>query len=195
MKKIDAQEIVISTVDKHRSRLRNIDKTNNTNNLKTNGKPPELIQDQQAILDEANLKPLLPQWLRETGELLNINKEVMGQLIPSSRGRYTGENGDSLEIEISDAGTEVTDTLIKALGFDLDQTDIDDTDGYKFTQKEDDILINEEYDFNDQSGSLQVLVARRYLIEIQIAQMPEETFQKILDEQIPFDEIYRRLKE
>ena len=58
------------------------------------------------------------------------------------------------------------------------------------TQVNDVYLLNEEYDHNDQAGSLQLFIEKRYLLEIQIGGLPHEAFQEVLDENVPFDQLF-----
>lgn len=50
-----------------------------------------------------------------------------------------------------------------------------------------------EYDSVDQCCSIQLLVENRYLIEIQINNMPKEAFQEVLDRDVSFEEIFNRM--
>ena len=141
-----------------------------------------------------SLKDLLPTWLAEEGSLLHDRRGIMGHSVLRSRGRYEWDQRSLLEIEITNVGVDADDELFKALGFDLELTNVEEEGGYKYFQDEGEYFVNVEYDYEDQSGSLQMIVSERYLVEIQIEQMDEQAFQEILDEQIPFDEIFRRLK-
>lgn len=163
-------------------------------------KRPEVFEASETDLLEIpepdtpeNLNPLLPAWMVSDGDLFHDSREIDGQTVLRSRGRYQWENGSSLEIEITDVGIEADDTLIKALGFDLELEDLEEPAGFKWTQDEDGMLVNQEYDYADQCGSLQILMSDRYLVEIQIEQMEPEAFQEILDTHIPFDELFKRL--
>ncbi|CAA6677554.1 MULTISPECIES: hypothetical protein [unclassified Lentimonas] len=155
---------------------------------------PALTEAESVSAATEGLNDLLPAWLSEEGSLLHDRREIQGQTVLRSRGRYQWEDGSSLEIEITDVGLEANESLIKALGFDLELADVDEPDGYKSTQDEEGMLVNQEYDYADKSGSLQILMSDRYLVEIQIEQMEEEAFQEILDTQIPFDELFKRVE-
>jgi hypothetical protein len=158
------------------------------------GSSPELIDDEIVNSTPENLNDLLPTWIVEGGEVFQDNREIEGQTVLRSRGRYQWENGSSLGIEITDVGLEANEALIKALGFDLDLADVEEEGGFKLTQDEEDMLMNQEYDYANKSGSLQILMSDRYLVEIKIEQMEEAVFQEILDTHIPFDELFQRVE-
>jgi len=136
------------------------------------------------------LQQLLPTWLIEHGELFEDRREISGQTVLRSRARYQWESGENLEIEVTDIGSSANEDVNKALGFNPELADTESDSGYTMTQVDQLFLLNEEYDHNDQAGSLQLLIEDRYLIEIQIESLPQETFQRILDRDLPFDRIF-----
>lgn len=152
------------------------------------GKDPQL-QDAHAVISKA-----LPAWMIEDGMNYKDSREIFGHTVLRSRSRYQWEDGGLMEVEITDIGVGADDSVVQALGFDLSVDEESTETGYKLVQDEDGVLINNEYDSIDQGGSLQILIGDRYLIEIQIEQLPEAAFQEILDEHIVFDELYKTLK-
>ncbi|MGJ8672763.1 hypothetical protein [Rubritalea sp.] len=140
------------------------------------------------------LTEFLPKWLQDAGSTFQDTREINGHTVHRSRGRHTWENGEQLEIEITDVGNKADEELIKSLGFDLALTDSESESGFTTTQNLNGYIINQEYDENDQSGTLQMLIDDRFLIEIQIQQFPESVFQEIIDTDIPFEEIFKQLE-
>lgn len=137
------------------------------------------------------LQDLLPQWLRDKGELFEDQREIHGQTIFRTRARYEWENGELLEIEITDIGLNADPKIIQSLGLNLEFSSSESESGYTLTQSAEHYLLNEEYDHNDQAGSLQLLIQDRFLLELHIEGLPQETFQKTLDQDIPFEKIFR----
>ena len=133
---------------------------------------------------------LLPQWLLDKGELFRDERDIEGHLVLRTRARFEWENGELLEIEITDIGENADPTIRKALGFNPDLQESETESGYTLTQTEDSYVLNEDYDHNDQAGSLQLLVEDRYLIEIQIENLPHESFQHVLDKEVSFDDFF-----
>ena len=154
------------------------------------------VEGRQAVEVKAPidlLGELLPEWLRDGGMQFQDQRELNGHIVLRSRARYEWEGGEQLEIEITDVGTAPDLELLKGLGFNPDLEDLETESGFSLTQDEESYIVNQEYDFDDQSGSLQVLVESRYLIEIQIQQLPDSAFQEVLDSEIPFEAIFQKL--
>lgn len=141
-----------------------------------------------------HLGEILPEWIRANGERFQDRREIEGHTVVRSRARHQWENGERLEIEITDAGASADESLVRNLGFDTNMENTETESGFTMSQKEEGFRINREYDFADQRGSIQILVEERYLVEIHIDKMPEEAFQEILDRDIPFDEILKRME-
>ena len=141
------------------------------------------------------LGELLPAWLHANGDKFHDEREIDGHTVLRSRGRYEWENGEQLEIEITDAGDKADESLVKSLGFNTELEDTETETGFTATQQEPGYHINQEYDSVDQSGSIQLLVENRYLVEIHITNMPEEAFQEVIDRDVSFDKIFERVEE
>lgn len=140
-------------------------------------------------LDE--LSKVLPAWMIEGGMNFKDSREIFGRTVLRIRSRYQWDLETSMEVEITDIGVGADDSVVQALGFDLSVDEEQSETGYKVVQDEEGILMNHEYDFTDQAGSLQLLIGDRYLVEIQIQNLPEEAFQEILDRDIAIDELFK----
>ncbi|MGJ8654018.1 MAG: hypothetical protein ACSHX8_12155 [Opitutaceae bacterium] len=155
--------------------------------------PPATDQSHPPESKLSELSQWLPDWLREDGSLLQDSRVIDGHTILRSRGRIEWDADKYLEIEITDVGIDADEDLLKSLGFDLLLENSETENGFTMTQDEDGYLVNQDYDLEDQTGSLQLLVEGRYLIEIQVEQLPEAAFQEVLDIDIPFEAIFKQL--
>lgn len=157
--------------------------------------PVEAIEtkDPKILLANAlkDLSGILPTWMDEKGMRFEDSREIFGHTVLRSRARHQWEGGKQMEIEISDIGVGADESVIKALGFNLEMGEVNDESGLKIVNDDGEILTNYEYDYADQAGSLQVLYGERYIIEIQTQGLPEEVFQEILDQDISFDDLYQ----
>ncbi|MCM8530793.1 MAG: hypothetical protein NE330_06490 [Lentisphaeraceae bacterium] len=161
--------------------------------LAKSNKPKTLSVDYVSPLeDELNkLTNILPTWMLKKGKNLEYRREVLGHTVLRSRSRYQDDDGSEIEIEITDMGSGTDDKIIQALGFDLNQERISDEYGLKATKIQGDFLTNYEYSYTDQTGSLQLLFGKRYLLEIQTHLLPEKELQDILDNEISLDVLYQ----
>lgn len=155
--------------------------------------PSGTSKSKQHESNPSELSQWLPDWLREGGSHLQDRREINGHTVLRSRGRIEWDTGEYLEIEITDAGTAADKDLFKSLGVDLLLENTERENGFTMTQDEDGYLVNHEYDLEDQSGNMQVIIEGRYLIEIQVEQLSEEAFQEVLDIDIPFEAIFKQL--
>lgn len=139
------------------------------------------------------LAKFLPTWLVQEGNTIEDSREIFGRTVLRSRARHQWDDGGLIEVEMTDIGAGADDAVIQALGFDLSLEEGSTETSYTAVQDEGGILMNQEYDSMDQAGSLQLFIGDRYLVEIQVENFPEATFQEILDEHIAFDELFETL--
>lgn len=153
------------------------------------------LQKQKELKDTLEeLSQVLPAWMKEKGMSFEDSREVFGHTVLQSRVRHHWENGSQMEIEIMDMGESGTDEVIKALGFNTEMEQEDNESGVKEVDDQGDgVLTNYEYDHADQAGNLQVLLGGRYLVEIQVEGLSEDSFQEILDRDIDFDALYKNI--
>ncbi|WP_411826911.1 hypothetical protein [Luteolibacter sp. AS25] len=165
--------------------------------LSTNNSPVEeaetnAIQTVETEKTPEDLCELLPEWIREHGELFQDSRQINGQTVLRARGRYEWDDSGRMELEISDIGEMADEQLVKSLGFNHDLEETHTESGFTTTYDEPGYRMNQEYDSVEESGSIQLLVKNRYLVEIHIDNMPVEAFQDILDQDVPFEEIFSR---
>lgn len=160
-------------------------------------KPPETkeTKEQKLLLTKAlkSLSKTLPDWMNQKGMRFEDRREVLGHTVLRSRARHQWEDGRQMEIEVSDMGVGADESITSALGFNMDMEEASDESGVTQVDSYDDgdVLMNYEYDYADQAGSLQVLYGKRYMIEIQVQGLPEDSFQDILDKEVDFDKLYK----
>ncbi|WP_372806163.1 hypothetical protein [Pontiella sp.] len=155
--------------------------------------PTDLVVETNStdrLASKEELSAILPEWMLEQGELFHETREVFGHRISRCRGRYGWPNGSSVEVELSDAGPLASATVMMALGFNLAQTNRIDLTGYTLSDDEAGKLINQEYDFADRSGSFQIIVEGRYLVEIKLQNLPAESFRHVADHQLSLDQLH-----
>jgi hypothetical protein len=135
----------------------------------------------------SELMAVLPLWMREDADVDAYADErvVAGSRVTRVRGRYAWPNGSLMEVEISDLGEAPSDLLLRSMGCN---TALDDTvtdEGFSLNV----VVMNEpatfEYDYGTGDGSLQVLVADRFLVEVQLELLPTESFETVIQHQVP----------
>lgn len=132
------------------------------------------------------LKMMLPDWMREQKDVDVFAEErrVEGRSIPRVRGRYTWTNGSHMEVEISDVGDAPSDALLKSLGYNRAQTTELSEEGFQLNMDQTEIPYLLQYDYETAEGSMKVLVADRFLVEVQLEWLMEESFYAVVDHQI-----------
>lgn len=119
-----------------------------------------------AVVDFRELKALLPAELpgfkrtSASGE----KSSAMGMTISFSEGRYeTGEG--SIDIKMSDYGGTGFATMMAA-GWSMQEIDRETETGFERTSTIGGHKAKEQYDSAGQSGSTEILVAGRFLVEV-----------------------------
>jgi hypothetical protein len=133
------------------------------------------------------LMEVLPLWMKEEADLDTFATErlIAGTQVTQVRGRYAWPNGSRMEVEISDVGAAPSKILLKSLGFNPDRIDHVTDAGFEIhtgTTAEPGYF---EYNYEDWEGGLQVLVADRFLVEVKLLQLPEESFDVVFQYEIP----------
>lgn len=134
-----------------------------------------------AVTATENLMDLMPDWLLEDGDVHSEVTTVEGQSVRRIRSRLNWEDGEQLEVEISDLGENASEDQFKSLGFDLNLEAEDNETNYRMFKDSEDYHTNIEYNESDQAGSAQFIVAGRYMMEVQIEGFPYEAFQEMED--------------
>lgn len=135
--------------------------------------PPAMDTAQAEIL-----KRFIPDWLLEQGEVRQERIQINGGWVERMRGRYAWpDQGGSVEVEVSDLGTNATQERFKSLGFDFEMEAEESEEFLRAFEDGKDYLANLEYSVEDGEGQVQYLVAGRYLMEVQLEGLPFESFQ------------------
>ncbi|MGH9196956.1 MAG: hypothetical protein ACRD1T_14600, partial [Acidimicrobiia bacterium] len=119
-------------------------------------------------VDFRELKALLPESLpgmkrtNATGE----KTAAMGFKVSKAEGRYTNDQGGSIDITISDTGTLSGFTAMAAYGWALAEMDRETESGYEKTTKIGGYKGYEKYDNESKNGEVNVLVGQRFVVEV-----------------------------
>ena len=131
----------------------------------------------------SELSLMLPVWMPEEGRVAT-RREIGGAAIFQARGRHRRESGEAIEIQITDLREHSSEDLVKSMGFNPSFQESEE-EGFTLRHHEDTLVINNEYQHQDQSGNLRIWVADRYLVELSIENLPHETFQDLLENDLP----------
>ena len=134
-----------------------------------------------------DLIAILPLWMQERADVDTYADERMVAGIPITRvrGRYAWTNGSQMEVEISDLGEEPSDLLLRSVGYNTVLSNTVTEAGFQLHVDETNELSNFEYDYQTGEGSLQLLVGGRFLVEVQLELLLPESFEAVIDHQVP----------
>lgn len=121
-----------------------------------------------AIVDFRELKALLPAELPGL-KRTNAGGEksaVMGLTIAQAEGRYEAEGGKNIKIRIQDMGASAAVGGFMAYSWASMEVDRESDTGYERTTTIGGHKAMEKYNTENQSGDLQILVNKRFMVEI-----------------------------
>jgi len=134
-------------------------------------------------VDYKALKALLPETAadlaRESAE--GEKSGAMGVKVSMARARYANEES-SLEIEITDMGTASGLTAMASAAWTLVDMDKESDAGYERTTTFRGHRAFEEYDNNAQRGEMRVLVAKRFIVNVQGSNLPMDRIKSAVNE-------------
>lgn len=144
--------------------------------------PPPMIR-----CSTNELMAILPLWMQQEADVDAYADEriVAGAQVTRVRGRYAWSNGSQMEVEISDLGTAPSDLLLRSLGYNTSLTNHVNESGFQLHIDDVNAPSNFEYDYGTGEGSLQMLVADRFLVEVQLELLLEESFEAVIEHQVP----------
>ncbi|NIJ51279.1 hypothetical protein [Dyadobacter arcticus] len=119
-------------------------------------------------IDFRKLKELLPEkagGLART-EATGEKSGAMGFTVSTAEGKYKGDDGESIDIEIVDTGGIAGVSTMALAAWSMAEIDKETTTGYEKTTKIDGYKAFEKYDNESKSGEINVLVGDRYLVNI-----------------------------
>lgn len=137
------------------------------------------------VVDFRILKDMLPEQVgpckrtSATGE----KNSGMGFTVSETKGKYTSEDGSqSLEIKIMDMGSVKGWAGLAAWGWTIAETDKETDTGYERTMKYKGHKGFEKYDMEQQDGSIELFVAKRYMVSVHGWAVPMDLIKEGLDQ-------------
>jgi hypothetical protein len=148
--------------------------------------PPPVLPS-SARCSTNDLMAILPLWMREEADVDAYADElvVAGTQVVRVRGRYAWPNGSQMEVEISDLGEGPSDLLLRSVGYNTDLTNNVTETGFSLHIDSTNEPSNFEYDYATGEGSMQILVADRFLVEVQLGLLLPESFEAVIQHQVP----------
>ncbi|HKL22351.1 MAG TPA: hypothetical protein VJ904_11120 [Tichowtungia sp.] len=133
------------------------------------------------------LMAVLPLWMQEEAEVDAYADERMVAGVPVTRirGRYTWPNGSRMEVEISDLGEAPSELLLRSLGYNTTASNTVTEAGFSVQVDGAEDPTRFEYDYDTGEGSMQILAADRFLVEVQLGLLLPESFDAVIDHQVP----------
>jgi hypothetical protein len=136
--------------------------------------------------DFRKLKEVLPQTVLDlkrteaTGEKLKMGEFIMSQA-NAAYGGGDDENAPRVDISIHDyAGMKGAGDMFAA--WTQMEIDSESDTGYQRTLQVQDQPAHEEYSTESKSGTLQIWVAKRYLVTVNADQVTQDQFKKLQDQ-------------
>ena len=121
-------------------------------------------------VDFRDLKELLPNSLSgmKRTDASGERTKAFGIHVSKAEGNYESKDGDStIDIEITDMGSISGLTAMATFAWAFGEIDRETDSGYEKTTEYSGHRAFEEYDNDDGSGKIQVLVAKRFMVEVE----------------------------
>lgn len=127
--------------------------------------------DREAVdpVDFRKLKDLLPENLAGMSrtEATGEKTGAMGFTVSTAQAKYKGSGDESLNIEIVDTGGIAGVSTMALAAWSIAEIDKETTHGYEKTTTLDGHKAFEKYDNESKSGEINVLVADRYVVNVE----------------------------
>jgi hypothetical protein len=122
--------------------------------------------DQVESLPPEAIKPFLPEKLAGyKRESISVERNgAMGVQVSTGHAKYRNENGNQLELEITDMGG--AKGIMALAGFAGVESDKQTESGYEKTYKENGRLVNERWDNNSHSGEFGIVLGDRFAVKL-----------------------------
>lgn len=148
---------------------------------------PSSVLPSSARCSTNELMAILPLWMQEEAAVDAYADELVVAGIPvvRVRGRYAWPNGSLMEVEISDLGEAPSDLLLRSLGYNTAASNTVTEAGFSVQVDGANDPTRFEYDYGTEEGSMQVLVADRFLVEVQLGLLLQESFETVIQHQVP----------
>ncbi|MCF0053150.1 hypothetical protein MUK70_20555 [Dyadobacter chenwenxiniae] len=120
-------------------------------------------------IDFRKLKELMPEKIggMSRTEATGEKSGAMGFTVSTARAKYKGDGDANLDIEIVDTGGIAGVSTMALAGWSMAEIDKETTTGYEKTTKIDGYKAFEKYDNEGKNGELNVLVADRFVVNVQ----------------------------
>ncbi|MCF2490059.1 hypothetical protein [Dyadobacter sp. CY347] len=120
-------------------------------------------------IDFRKLKELMPEKIAGMSrtEATGEKSGAMGFTVSTAQAKYKGDGDESLDIEIVDTGGIAGVSTMALAGWSMAEIDKETTTGYEKTATIDGHKAFEKYDNESKSGELNVLVADRFVVNVQ----------------------------
>ena len=120
-------------------------------------------------IDFRKLKELMPEKIagRSRTEATGEKSGAMGFTVSTASAKYKGEGEENLNIEIVDTGGIAGVSTMALAGWSMAEIDKETTTGHEKTTKIEGYKAFEKYDNEGKSGEVNVLVADRFVVNVQ----------------------------
>ncbi|MCF2516167.1 hypothetical protein [Dyadobacter sp. CY351] len=120
-------------------------------------------------IDFRKLKELMPEKIAGMSrtEATGEKSGAMGFTVSTASAKYKGEGEENLNIEIVDTGGIAGVSTMALAGWSMAEIDKETTTGYEKTTKIEGYKAFEKYDNEGKSGEVNVLVADRFVVNVQ----------------------------
>ena len=120
-------------------------------------------------IDFRKLKELMPEKIggMSRTEATGEKSGAMGFTVSTAHAKYKGEGDENIDIEIVDTGGIAGVSTMALAGWSMAEIDKETTTGYEKTTKIEGYKAFEKYDNDGKSGELNVLVADRFVVNVQ----------------------------
>ena len=134
-------------------------------------------------VDFRELKKLLPEELpgKKMVDASGEKTSSFGMNVSKAEAEYSSGNGESINIEILDMGSMKGITAFTSLAWTMAEFDRETESGYERTTTYNDYKAFEEYNNDTKRGEIQLMVAERFLVQVDGYNVPMEDLKDALD--------------
>lgn len=142
------------------------------------------VQNKKSVdpIDFRKLKELLPESIDGFKRVAASGEKsgAMGFTISTAEARYTGDGDASIKLEIFDTGGVAGVTTMALAAWTMADIDKETETGYEKTTELEGFKAFEKYDSERKSGELNVLVADRYIVNVNGNNITVEQLKSVL---------------
>jgi len=149
-------------------------------------------QQNVQLVDFRELKALLPESLQglKRSDISGEKTSAFGVSISKAEATYENDEGASISVELTDMGGMPGVAAMAHWSWMATEVDRETDSGYERTTKISGHKAYEEYDRNNRSGRIQVMVKSRFLVEVQGEEVSADTLRAAVAA-IPLDKLAR----